>query len=163
MLRIGVKLEIKEIDDRWGQSYDPKRYYVTDWFWLGLETWQKMDTFQEPYLDILFEEPIKKEELERYLLSQVRDDKPFEGEMSRTLKQLTERIKTFLTWSGGSTVWEFNGLSKNKKGWVRNIILFNDRSEDRKRIWTLKEAYIIRPLLVVKCWFKNFHIIKGAK
>ena len=155
MLRIGTKLEIKEHDDRWGQSYYPKRFYVTDWFWLGLEEWKKMDAFQEPFLSIPFQLPCDQKELERYLLSLVRDDKPFEGEMSETLKMLTGRIKTYLEWAHGSTVWEFNGLNKNKKGWVRSIILFNDTSDDKKRIWTRRDVYVTRPMLLVKCWLKN--------
>lgn len=153
MLKIGQKPGIKEHEDRWGQPI--KKFFVTDWFWVGLEEWRKMSSFQEPNLIVLFEKLIDKNELERYLLSKVRIDKPFEGEMSSTLKQLVDRIEILLKWSGGSTVWEFIGLTKNKKYWIRSTILFNDTTDQRKRIWFWKDVYFVRPYLLVKCWLKN--------
>jgi hypothetical protein len=138
MLRIGRKPSIKKSDDKWGWSTP---FFTTNGYcYVCLEEWKHMEAFQDGVPWLFFKMPDAKE-VDRYLLSKVQTDKPFEGEMSEELKQVTKIIENLLKYSGGSTVWEFNGLAPNKEYWLRNIVVFGDKT-DPMRIWTWKDVVV---------------------
>lgn len=150
-VHIGRKPHIRKLEDRWG--WNTPFLTTNSSCYMCLEEWKHIDAFQ---IGIPNTMPDAKE-VDRYLMSKVRNDNPFEGEMSYELKMSVQIIEKLLKFSGGSTVWEFNGLAPNKKCWVRNIVVFGDKT-DPMRIWTWKDVVAS---FFFKVWVKIYNLIRG--
>jgi len=153
MVRIGRRPCIKNSEDRWGW----KTPFITTngYCYVCLEEWKHIDVFQEGLPKLPFFNPDKKE-VDHYLLSKVRTDKPFRGEMSEELKRVVYIIDNLLKYSGGSTVWEFNGLAPNKKCWLRNIIILGDKT-DPMCIWTWRD---VATSFFLRIWCRIYNSIR---
>jgi hypothetical protein len=137
MVKIGRKPKIIHSEDRWGWH---SRYIETNSYcYVCLEEWKHIDSFQDGIPNLPFMKMPDKDEIDRFVMSRVRVDKPFEGKMSEALKYMCQIIDTLLGYAGGSTVWEFNGLAPNKRDWVRHVVFLGDKDNNRMYVWGLRE------------------------
>lgn len=131
LVRVGPKLAIRQLDDRWGWLINA--FEATDWGWLDEPSWEKLKDYQTP---INLPPPRLPGGLRPEELFKLAMESPYGKEMERKVNLPGRPM----------TLWEFQARHRDG-GWIRFVAPMSYADQEPYIVrWNWFQAYLLRPI-----------------